>query len=118
MQIIFLSTNLENLGGYSQNFLRKFVRFFLSLEVAGEIHELTNLWNLGNKIQEIREHICEIAEIFFRLFIHKKWQITEIVIIEKYPKLLVLDTLCLSETICNQNFYRKMNSNLLKLSFW
>ncbi len=55
--------------------------------VAGEIRELTNQWNLGNKIQEIHEHICEIAEIFFRLFIDKKmtnnrnshnWEISEI----------------------------------------
>ena len=30
--------------------------------VAGEIRELTNLLNLRNKNQEIREHIWEITE--------------------------------------------------------
>ena len=35
--------------------------------VAGEIRELTNLRNTRNKNQEIREHIWEITEYFFRV---------------------------------------------------
>ena len=43
--------------------------FFYEYEmVAGEIRELTNLLNNRNKNQEIREHICEISEYYFRLF--------------------------------------------------
>jgi len=31
-------------------------------KVAGEIHELSNLINHGNKIQEIREHAWELTD--------------------------------------------------------
>ena len=30
--------------------------------VVGDIRELTYQWNLQNKNQEIREHICDLAE--------------------------------------------------------
>ena len=43
--------------------------------VAGEIPELTKLWNSRNKNQEIREHIWEIPELIFRLL---HWQYREI----------------------------------------
>jgi len=36
--------------------------------VAGEKCELTDLRNQGNKSQEIREHILEIAELFIGYF--------------------------------------------------
>ncbi len=40
----------------------------LTLSVAGEIRELTILWNKGNNFQEKREHICEITKNMFRQF--------------------------------------------------
>ncbi len=36
--------------------------------VAGEIHELTILWNYGNSFQEKREHIFGTTENIFRQF--------------------------------------------------
>jgi len=36
-------------------------------QVAGEIHELTNLLKTRNKNQEIQEHVCEIPHEHFRM---------------------------------------------------